>query len=57
VATTNRWQACFSLVFRVAEITTRSPSIPHPASRIRRRSEDNPSVRFLKADEEARLRN
>jgi hypothetical protein len=29
----------------------------NPASRIRRRSEDNPSVRFLKADEEARHRN
>jgi integrase len=53
-ATMNRWQACFSLVFRVAidngKLTT------NPASRIRRKAEDNLSVRYLEKDEERRIR-
>jgi integrase len=53
VATTNRYQAAFSLVFRVGidneKITT------NPASRIRRKSEDNQKIRFLTPEEEKQL--
>ncbi|MBB5056075.1 integrase [Granulicella aggregans] len=49
-ATTNRWQACFSLVFRVA--VDNGKIAANPASRIRRKTEDNLSVRFLTLDEE-----
>jgi site-specific recombinase XerD len=50
----NRWQAALSLIFRVGidneKITT------NPASRIRRKTEDNGRVRYLSTDEETKLR-
>jgi integrase len=52
-ATTNRWQACFSLVFRVA--VDNGKIALNPASRIRRKTEDNQSVRFLTRDEESAI--
>jgi len=54
VATTNRWQACFSLVFRVA-LDNQKIAV-NPASRIRRKAENNQSVRFLTPEEEERIR-
>lgn len=50
----NRWQATFSLVFRVGIDNERIER--NPASRIRRKTEGNGRVRFLADDEEARLR-
>lgn len=50
----NRWQAAISLIFRVGidneKITT------NPASRIRRKTENNARVRFLTDEEENKLR-
>src|SRR5271163_1425311 len=54
VATANRWQACFSLVFRVALDNQRIAV--NPASRIRRKAENNQRVRFLTLEEEKRIR-
>src|SRR5271165_5150078 len=55
VATTNRWQACFSLVFRVA-LDNQKITI-NPASRIRRKAENHQSsIRFLTFGEEKRIR-
>jgi integrase len=53
VATMNRWQACFSLVFRVG-VDNEKISL-NPASRIRRKAENNQSVRFLTPEEETRI--
>jgi len=53
-ATTNRYQACFSLIFRVAMENEKISS--NPASRIRRKGEDNQKTRYLTDDEEKRLR-
>jgi integrase len=52
-STTNRWQACFSLVFRVAIDNHKITA--NPASRIKRKAENNMSVRFLTLDEEKRI--
>ncbi len=52
-ATRNRWQAAFSLAFRVAMDNERLDR--NPAARIRRKSEDNGRVRFLTIDEEGAL--
>lgn len=53
-ATRNRWQAAFSLIFRVGmdneKITV------NPAARIKRRTENNDRIRFLSPDEEKTLR-
>ncbi len=52
-ATRNRWQAGFSLVYRVGidnELITKNP-----AAKIRRKTENNGRVRFLSDEEEARL--
>ena len=54
VATVNRWQACFSLVFRVA--VDNEKIAVNPASRIRRKAENNQTVRFLTKEEEGRIR-
>jgi len=54
VATMNRWQACFSLIFRVA--VDNEKAAVNPASRIRRKTENNQQVRFLTAEEEKRIR-
>jgi integrase len=54
VATSNRWQACFSLIFRVA-LDNQKIAV-NPASRIRRKAENNQSVRFLTPEEEKRIR-
>ncbi len=54
-STLNRWQACFSLVFRVAMDNGKISA--NPASRIRRRIEDNLSVRFLALNEEDAITN
>jgi site-specific recombinase XerD len=52
-ATRNRWQAGFSLVYRVA---IESDLIDkNPAALIRRKTEHNEQVRFLSDDEEAKL--
>ncbi len=53
VATANRWQACFSLIFRVA-LDNQKIAL-NPASRIRRKAENNQSVRFLTPEEEKRI--
>ena len=53
VATVNRWQACFSLVFRVA-LDNQKIAL-NPASRIRRKAENNQSIRFLTPEEERRI--
>jgi integrase len=53
VATMNRWQACFSLVFRVG-IDNEKITI-NPAARIRRKAEDNQKIRFLTPEEEGRI--
>lgn len=49
----NRWQAAFSLIFRVG--VDNEKIITNPAARIRRKTESE-KVRFLSADEEMRLR-
>jgi integrase len=54
VSTMNRWQACFSLVFRVG-VDNEKIAI-NPASRIRRKTEDNQRVRYLTEEEEGRIR-
>jgi integrase len=53
-ATRNRWQAAFSLVFRVGVDNEKIER--NPAARIKRKAENNGRVRFLTHDEEARLR-
>ncbi len=53
-ATRNRWQAAFSLCFRVAVDNDKIER--NPAARIKRKAENNGKVRFLTHDEEARLR-
>ena len=53
-ATRNRWQAAFSLVFRVGLDNEKIER--NPAARIKRKTEKNEKVRFLSPDEEARLR-
>jgi site-specific recombinase XerD len=53
-STRNRWQAAFSLIFRVGIDNERIDQ--NPAARIRRQTENNARVRFLSADEESRLR-
>ena len=52
-ATRNRYQAAFSLVFRVA-VDNEKLAI-NPASRIKRKAENNDRIRFLSDDEEAAL--
>ena len=54
MATANRWQACFSLVFRVA-LDNQKIAV-NPASRIRRKAENNQSIRYLTLQEERRIR-
>jgi integrase len=53
-ATRNRWQAAFSLVFRVGLDNEKIER--NPAARIKRKTENNGKVRFLSYDEEAILR-
>ncbi len=54
VATTrNRWQATFSLIFRVGVDNEKIER--NPAARIRRKTEGNGRVRFLSDAEEKRL--
>jgi integrase len=50
----NRWQATFSLIFRVGMDNEKIDR--NPAARIRRKTEGNGRVRFLSDAEEARLR-
>lgn len=50
----NRWQATFSLVFRVGIDNEKIER--NPAARIRRKTEANTRVRFLSDDEETSLR-
>jgi site-specific recombinase XerD len=50
----NRWQAAFSLIFRVGIDNEKITS--NPAARIRRRTENNSRVRFLDDAEEKALR-
>jgi integrase len=52
-ATRNRYQAAFSLVFTVA--LDNGKLTVNPASRIKRKAENNDRIRFLGADEENRL--
>ena len=52
--TRNRWQAAFSLVFRVGMDNEKLER--NPAARIRRKTEDNGRVRFLSDKEEKTLR-
>jgi integrase-like protein len=52
-ATRNRWQACFSLIFRVAVENEKVSK--NPAAMIRRKTENNEHVRFLSDDEETKL--
>jgi integrase len=53
-STRNRWQAAFSLVFRVGIDNERIER--NPAAQIRRKTENNVRVRFLSDKEEADLR-
>jgi integrase len=53
-STRNRWQAAFSLIFRVGIDNERIDR--NPAAQIRRTTENNGRVRFLAAKEEATLR-
>jgi site-specific recombinase XerD len=53
-ASRNRWQATFSLVFRVGMDNEKIAR--NPAARIRRKAEGNGRVRFLSDQEELRLR-
>jgi integrase len=50
----NRWQATFSLIFRVGIDNEKIER--NPAARIRRKTEDHGRVRFLSEEEEIRLR-
>lgn len=50
----NRWQVTFSLIFRVGIDNEKIER--NPATRIRRKTEDNGRVRFLSGEEEIRLR-
>jgi integrase len=52
-ATRNRYQAAFSLVFRVA-VDNEKLSL-NPAARIKRKPEHNDRIRFMSADEEKRF--
>ena len=52
-STRNRWQAAFSLIFRVGIDNEKIER--NPAARIRRKTESNGRVRFLSDDEETRL--
>jgi len=52
--TRNRWQATFSLIFRVGMDNEKIEA--NPAARIRRKTEGNGRVRFLSDAEEKRLR-
>jgi integrase len=52
-ATRNRYQAAFSLVFRVAVDNEKLTA--NPASRIKRRAEHNDRIRFLSSGEEKQL--
>lgn len=52
-ATRNRYQAAFSLLYRVAQDNGKVQL--NPASRIKRKLEDNGRIRFLSDKEEARL--
>jgi len=52
--TRNRWQATFSLIFRVGVDNEKIES--NPAARIRRKTEGSGRVRFLSESEEKRLR-
>jgi integrase len=52
-ATRNRYQAAFSLVFRVA--VDNEKLTVNPASRIKRKAEHNDRIRFLSPKEEAKL--
>lgn len=54
-STRNRWQAAFSLVYRVAIENEKIDK--NPAAGIRRKTENNARVRFLSAEEEIALRN
>lgn len=53
-ATRNRWQAAFSLVFRVGMDNEKITA--NPAARIKRRAENNGRIRFLSHEEEKTLR-
>jgi site-specific recombinase XerD len=53
-ATRNRWQAAFSLIFRVGTDNERIDR--NPASHIRRQTENNARIRFLSEKEESTLR-
>jgi integrase len=52
-STMNRWQAAFSLIFRVGIDNEKITS--NPASRIRRKAENNERVRFLSPAEESKI--
>ncbi|HTV13984.1 MAG TPA: site-specific integrase [Acidobacteriaceae bacterium] len=53
-ATRNRWQAAFSLIFRVG-LDNEKINV-NPAARIKRRTENNGRIRFLSHEEEPTLR-
>src|SRR5208337_3951493 len=53
-ATKNRWQAAFSLAFRVGMENDKIDK--NPAARIGRTKEDNGRVRWLSEEEESRVR-
>ena len=53
-ATRNRWQAAFSLIFRVGLDNEKITA--NPAARIKRKPENNGRIRFLSHDEEKTLR-
>lgn len=53
-STRNRWQAAFSLVYRVAIENEKIDK--NPAAGIRRKTENNARVRFLSNEEDVRLR-
>jgi len=53
-ATRNRWQAAFSLAFRVGIDNEKIER--NPAARIRRKTEDNGRIRFLSPEEEKKIR-
>lgn len=53
-ATLNRWQAAFSLIFRVGMDSEKIER--NPAARIKRKTEDNTVIRYLEDNEEKALR-
>lgn len=53
-ATRNRWQAAFSLIFRVGLDNEKITA--NPAARIKRKPENNSRIRFLSHEEEQTLR-